>query len=459
MALQRALLGDENKNDASSSSSRQHHETKNDWYCCAALDHSDLCASVYRHNFPLQHNNTNTKNKKKKKSTTTTMTTRIESLTVEQLVAWRADLWMMSPPCQPHTRQHERPHQPDDDREDARSQSFLHLCQLLSSEQLPFEYRPALILLENVVGFGQSHSCRVFREALEAAGYVYQQFHWQPTQVGLPNDRPRYYSVAVLRSRLVPMRNGQGDGDDCLVARLFGGDHSETAPASNEKGGGCIIQTSLPELGVVSERDVQAANDLPALSSFLDKHPVDDDNDRDDLPLRIPKAVLEKPAAWCLDIVTPDSRRTSCFTASYGKYLKGTGSVLLCKRRQRQQQGQGDNRDSNNNNVHSEPLSFELVAPEQRQYDPDWKRALLSDDSKYYLRYFSGTELARLFDFPDSFRFPEQTTMSQQWKLLGNSLNVRVASRLVALGLRAVDWKAVMLDREQTMNKGLVDCR
>ena len=170
MALQRALLGDENKNDASNSSRQQE---KNDWHCCAALDHSDLCASVYQHNFPLQHdsnNNTKKKKQKKKKSTTTMTTTRIESLTVEQLVAWRADLWMMSPPCQPHTRQHDRPHQPDDDREDARSQSFLHLCQLLSSEQLPCEYRPALILLENVVGFGQSHSCRVFREALERGG-------------------------------------------------------------------------------------------------------------------------------------------------------------------------------------------------------------------------------------------------------------------------------------------------
>ena len=158
--------------------------------CCAALDHSDLCAAVYQHNFAKKNDH------KKAKPL------RIETLTVAQLAAWNANLWMMSPPCQPHTRQHNNQHA---DLHDKRSQSFLHICRLLAhsvwddvncvSQQ---KRRPTWILLENVVGFERSQSCSIWLQSLDKAGYAYQQFHLQPTQVGLPNDRPRYYCVAVF---------------------------------------------------------------------------------------------------------------------------------------------------------------------------------------------------------------------------------------------------------------------
>ena len=62
--------------------------------CVAALDHSDLCLQVYEHNFP---------SKKKPKSC------RIEQINLQQLDGnRRADAWFMSPPCQPHTRQHKK---------------------------------------------------------------------------------------------------------------------------------------------------------------------------------------------------------------------------------------------------------------------------------------------------------------------------------------------------------------
>ena len=72
------------------------------------------------------------------------------------------------------------------------------------------------------------------------------------------------------------------------------------------------------------------------------------------------------------------------------------------------------------------------MAPSEREFEKDWAKDL--DLSK--LRYFSGKEMARLMGFRDSFSFPPSHTVKQQWKLLGNSLNVRVASRLVELGFR-----------------------
>jgi tRNA (cytosine38-C5)-methyltransferase len=73
------------------------------------------------------------------------------------------------------------------------------------------------------------------------------------------------------------------------------------------------------------------------------------------------------------------------------------------------------------------------VAPEEREFDKDWAKGL---DLKNGMRYFSGKEMAGLFDFSENFSFPVECTLKQQWKLLGNSLNVRVAARMSELGIR-----------------------
>ena len=74
--------------------------------------------------------------------------------------------------------------------------------------------------------------------------------------------------------------------------------------------------------------------------------------------------------------------------------------------------------------------NIQLLPPDQREFQADWMDHL--DPKK--LRYFSGMELARMFGFSKDFSFPPDTSLKQQWKLMGNSLNVRVASKLVELG-------------------------
>jgi len=68
-----------------------------------------------------------------------------------------------------------------------------------------------------------------------------------------------------------------------------------------------------------------------------------------------------------------------------------------------------------------------------RQFDDTWANGL---NLRKHLRYFSGIELAHLFGFSNDFCFPSSISLKQQWKLIGNSLNVRVAARLTELGLR-----------------------
>lgn len=327
--------------------------------CVAALDHSDLCKMVYEHN----HKPVTLSNRP------------IQKLTVAQLEEWQADLFVMSPPCQPHSRQHT--HQ-ERELEDKRSESFIHLCELL--QVLPKV--PSIVVLENVVGFERSQSFSLFQKVLKDRNYQCCHFILQPSQVGIPNDRPRFYSVAI-QSEFVQLE------DDGWYSKYF-------FSKQLDDGADTFIHTEMPELGVLATNNIPANNHIPMLQTFLDEQP--------DPRLNIPEKMYRKRAAWCLDIVTPEQRRTSCFTSGYGKFLRGTGSVLYT--------GSGN---------------FEMLSPEEREYNADWDKEL--DWSK--ARYFSGPELARLFDFSKDFAFPPAVSLGQQWKLVGNSLNARVAARLL----------------------------
>lgn len=376
--------------------------------CAAALDHSDLCLSVYRHNHhkvedPVATRETTTKRRR----VAVGSTFRIENVSVDQVADWNADIFMMSPPCQPHSRQHSNQKK---DLEDPRSKSFLHICELM--KELPDQSLPQLVLLENVVGFEVSNSCDQWRHVLSSRGYRVAHFHLEPTQVGLPNDRPRYFGVAI---RPQWVQGNSGAAREAATTKLLDSylKHEESKEDKTSDHGISLqeatIQTSIDELDVLPLG--QKDDTLPFISTFLD--------DESPSELCVSDKVINSSAAWCMDIVTPSDRRTSCFTSSYGKFCKGTGSILY-------HQQAGD----------STTPSFALVEPKDREFDPNWAGNL----NRSKLRYFSGRELSRLFGFPSTFAFPASVTTKQQWKLVGNSLNVHVAAKTLELGIRTV-WK------------------
>lgn len=113
-----------------------------------------------------------------------------------------------------------------------------------------------------------------------------------------------------------------------------------------------------------------------------------------------------------LDIVTKDSVKSCCFTKAYTHYTEGTGSVYC-------------------------PLDDTKVKQIFDLYE-----TVVKDSSEYlaalqslHLRYFTPTEVSRLMCFPDccSFSFPVNTTTKQKYRLLGNSINVKVVSLLIML--------------------------
>ncbi len=112
----------------------------------------------------------------------------IESVSAAELAEIGADLWWMSPPCQPFTR---RGRQRDD--EDPRSWALLALLQRIG------EVRPTFLALENVPGFEGSRTHGQLREVLAAAGYEVSERLLCPSSLGLPNRRLRFYLVASRR--------------------------------------------------------------------------------------------------------------------------------------------------------------------------------------------------------------------------------------------------------------------
>jgi tRNA (cytosine38-C5)-methyltransferase len=168
--------------------------------------------------------------------------------------------------------------------------------------------------------------------------------------------------------------------------------------------------------------------------------------------LIIPSDLLAKQSSWCIDIATVDDTSSSCFTKSYPRYHKGTGSVLLmpdATTTMEQTEAQeteaessetkcpGDENDkasspSKRARTAAEPQRTKqrelLEDPSARQFDPTWY-------TKYQgrLRYFSPRELLNLFGFDEHFSFPVSCARKKQYEMIGNSLNAVVASELLRL--------------------------
>lgn len=110
----------------------------------------------------------------------------IESLSARRLASFEADLWWASPPCQPFTRRGLRR-----DLHDPRAATFRALVERIEG------VKPRYLALENVAPFESSDARDLLLGALERAGYesVVEQVLC-PSELGVPNRRPRYYLLA-----------------------------------------------------------------------------------------------------------------------------------------------------------------------------------------------------------------------------------------------------------------------
>ncbi|CAB5376483.1 uncharacterized protein OCT59_021733 [Rhizophagus irregularis] len=327
----------------------------------AAFDVNTTANSVYKHNLE----------KEKKKSIVQQRS--IESLPISYYDSFNANIWLMSPPCQPYTRM--GLHQGSSD---PRAKSFLYLIDMLSKMSFP----PTYILIENVKGFEESDTRNTLVTQLKNCNYNFQEFFITPLQLGIPNSRLRYYLLAKKQ----PFDFKVSDSKILYYIPC-----SRYSQRSND-----IIKILNNE-------------DSDSLLSKINIRPISDflQDDVDYEKYSIPNKTLTKYGKL-FDIVKPSSRRSCCFTKGYHHYVEATGSILQLD------EFLDSDQIFNNNQINSS-ISENTI------------NLIL----RLKLRYFTEREVASIMGFPKDFSFPEEVTLKQRYRVLGNSLSVRVVAELI----------------------------
>ncbi|KAF8151998.1 S-adenosyl-L-methionine-dependent methyltransferase [Mycena galopus ATCC 62051] len=293
----------------------------------------------------------------------------ISTLT-QYLASLKATLWLLSPACQPYTVLNASAK----GGLDPRAKSFLYLVQTVLPELARADAHPTHFLVENVGGFETSTTRQVLVSTLRSLGYTIAEFLLTPLQFGIPNSRLRYYLLAK-KSPLSFHDLPSGDGElyDIFLA---------------------------------------AENSIGEIREYLDSEPVSGYD--------VPDKILCK---WgrLFDIVLPSSRRTCCFTRGYTQLVERSGSIIQM------------NEDQDTTTVFDAFLEAQTSPVPADAPEPVRTLDILR------LRYFSPTELLRLFSFTPLhdppgehiFIWPQNITRKTKYRLIGNSVNVKVVQELI----------------------------
>nr|XP_028681861.1 tRNA (cytosine(38)-C(5))-methyltransferase isoform X5 [Macaca mulatta] len=225
----------------------------------AAVDVNTVANEVYKYNFPH----------------TQLLAKTIEGITLEEFDRLSFDMILMSPPCQPFTRD---------------------------------------LLIQTI----------------ENCGFQYQEFLLSPTSLGIPNSRLRYFLIAKLQSEPLPFQApGQVLMQFPKIESVYPQKYTMDVEnkiqekniepnisfdSSTQRSGKDAILFKLETAEEIHRKNQQDSD----LSVKMLKDFLEDDTDMNQYLLP-PKSLLRY--ALLLDIVQPTCRR-------YGSYIEGTGSVL-----------------------------------------------------------------------------------------------------------------------------------
>ncbi|KAL0297327.1 UNVERIFIED_CONTAM: tRNA (cytosine(38)-C(5))-methyltransferase 2 [Sesamum radiatum] len=141
-----------------------------------AFDINDVANDVYEHNFGHRPHQGN-----------------IQTLSAGDLDNYKASAWLLSPPCQPYTRQGLQK-----GSSDARASSFLKILELIPQTSRP----PLMLFVENVVGFETSDTHKRMIAMLRENHFDTQEFILSPLQFGVPYSRPRYFCLGKMKDKV-----------------------------------------------------------------------------------------------------------------------------------------------------------------------------------------------------------------------------------------------------------------
>ncbi|KZV31657.1 tRNA (cytosine(38)-C(5))-methyltransferase [Dorcoceras hygrometricum] len=336
-----------------------------------AFDINDTANDVYEHNFGHRPHQGN-----------------IQTLSAAELDSYEAEVWLLSPPCQPYTRQGLQKGSGD-----ARASSFLKILELIPQTSRP----PLMLFVENVVGFENSDTHEKMISMLREIYFNTQEFILSPLQFGVPYSRPRYFCLAKRK----PLSFHKAQVNSYLGAPglVLGSDQSMMTREGVELTGywDKLLENCRPIEDFLEWKNCISDAEKSKEGSGSLNNPLKE--------YYVPSALIERWGSamaslafkqfliMIADIVFPESRRCCCFTKSYFRYVKGTGSLLA---------------------------TVPVMVKDQ-----------LSSLPELSLRYFTPREVANLHSFPEDFNFPPHVSLRQRYALLGNSLSVGVVAPLL----------------------------
>ncbi|KAG2382217.1 hypothetical protein C9374_005419 [Naegleria lovaniensis] len=330
-------------------------------------------------------------------------------------------LWTMSPPCQPFTLNGNRK-----DSEDDRTKSFLYLM----SELFP-KILPDYIFVENVKNFEISKTRQHLVNQLTNHGYQFKEFMLCPTQLGLPNQRVRYYLIgqrvdfnienAINITETSELKDVKLDLHTSLPEYMFSkSGNNETRPLLDYD-----RVFNNPEKVEQLQKQGKAATfmDLYNHSSILLTSEEEKIYEND--MIFVEQKHLSKIKGYRYDLIlkksnhskdTPPLKRVcSCITKSYGQtqFLRGTGPLVVL--------------------LSDTYLNADLETT-LHSIDFDNVQSLTELGR---IRFLHPIEVARLMTFSPWFSCPSsKLSIKQQYKLMGNSVNVlSVANVIIQLFL------------------------
>ncbi|CAG8509103.1 20809_t:CDS:2 [Dentiscutata erythropus] len=278
-----------------------------------------------------------------------------------------ANCWLMSPPCQPYTRGGKGL-----DDQDPRAKGLLHLIDILAKLSNP----PNYIFLENVLNFEFSK--------LEKAIMPQKYFEQATIHASWPFE-------CMLNNK---------DNNKCHHWK--------------------------------QQQDWQLSEfDIPELSNYIE-------NILDEKELNkylVPEKYILKSYNFKFDIVRPTDKRCSCFTKSYGSHhIFGSGSLIQTKNL--------EFTDYNFENpksllelglrfftpteiakLHAFPLKSHLSSNSSRKNEN-----VIDSIDNYTPKLYNCFELMQTSNYLE---FPDDISIIQKYRLLGNGLNIFVVSELL----------------------------
>ena len=206
------------------------------------------------------------------------------------------------------------------DDQDDRTKPLLRLISAIE------KIRPIHIALENVIGFENSKTHNLLAASLDRAGYTFTSAELSSSDFGLPNLRPRFF-LAASRTNQPNLK-------------------PPTLAARKE------VSHFLDSAAELARWEESLFVDPGQISNYAD----------------------------AINVVSPESDFTRCFTSAYGRSIVRSGSYL--------------------------------------QTDDGFRR-------------FSPTEQCRLLGFPRDFQLPPEMSALQLWKLIGNTVSIPCARHVL----------------------------